>query len=135
MALVVPPSDVLLALMGAPHTSDTASTALRTAQALLERGGTVQVWTCGYATGLTQESLGSSKPRNVVEWARDHPSTATVARGMIQEFPDRLSWFVCRFCSEERGTAEQIPEVRRRPPFKFGDHVSAATKTIFLGVI
>ncbi|MBF6216470.1 hypothetical protein IU487_36465, partial [Nocardia puris] len=53
-ANAIEPADVLLALMGAPHASDLITTALRMVQALLEQGGRVQVWTCGYATTLTQ---------------------------------------------------------------------------------
>lgn len=135
MANAIERADVLLALMGAPHTSDMVTSALRLTQALLDRGARVQVWTCGYATALTQASLGESKPRNVVDWSRDYPSSATLVRELLANSRGRLSWYSCRFCAEERGAAEQIPQIRVRPPFKFGEHVAAAAKTMFLGVI
>ena len=93
------------------------------------------MWTCGYATTLTQASLGESKPRNVVDWSRDYPSSATLVRELLASSPGQLSWYSCRFCAEERGVAEQIPQVRVRPPFKFGEHLVAAAKTVFLGTI
>jgi hypothetical protein len=128
-------SDLLLAVMGAPHVSDMTTTLFRVAQSVLERGGTLQVWTCGYATMLTHGALGEQKPRNMVDWAGDYPSTTTLARELLAAHPERLRWYACRFCSEERGVSEHIPEVRVRPPFKFADHVAAAGKTVFLGVI
>ncbi|GAA4656351.1 hypothetical protein GCM10023347_02200 [Streptomyces chumphonensis] len=130
----VPRTDVLLAVFGGPHRTDLVSTTFRLAHALLDRGATLQVWTCGDATGLTRRSLGDSKPRNVVDWTRDHPSTAAVARGLIADHPGRLHWYVCRFCSDERGMGDQIPEVRRRPPFTFHEHTQAAGKALTLGV-
>ncbi|GGQ06472.1 hypothetical protein [Streptosporangium pseudovulgare] len=131
----IPETDVLLAIMGAPHCSDLLTSALRLTEALVDRGGTVQVWTCGYATMLTQRSLGETKPRNVVDWSRDHPSTAAVVRDLLESRSGLVTWYSCRFCGEERGVSSHIPQVRVRPPFKFGEHVAAAGKTIFLGVI
>lgn len=131
----MPRADVLLAMMGAPHASDLVTSALRMTQAMLDRGGLVHVWTCGYATTLTQLSLGESKPRNVVDWSRDYPSAASLIRELLSASGGRLAWYSCRFCGEERGVTQHIPEVKVRPPFKFGDHVAAAGKTLFLGVI
>lgn len=131
----IPPSDVLFALMGAPHASDMTTSVLRLTDALLERASTVQVWTCGYATMLTHSAQGEHKPRNLIDWSREHPSTATLVRELLRAYPDRLHWYACRFCSEERGLAGHIPEVRVRPPFQFADHVKASRKTIFVGRI
>ncbi|MFI9629737.1 hypothetical protein [Streptomyces sp. NPDC052042] len=134
MASTLPRSDVLLAVFGGPHRTDLVSTVFRMAHSLLDQGASVQVWTCGDATGLTRASLGDSKPRNVVDWTRDYPTTAAVARSLIADHPERLHWYVCRFCSDERGMGEQIPEVRRRPPFTFWQHTEAAGKSLCLGV-
>ena len=127
--------DVLLALMGAPHVSDMTTTVLRLVDAILERGGRVQVWTCGYATMLTQRALGDTKPRNVIDWSTDYPSTAALIAGLLAAAGCRLSWCACRFCSEERGATAHIDGVRVRPPFKFGEHVAGAGRTLFVGVI
>ncbi|WP_026424623.1 hypothetical protein [Actinokineospora inagensis] len=131
----VPEADLLLAIMGAPHASDMVASALRVAEAVVGQGGRVQVWTCGYATMLTQSSLGDTKPRNVVDWSRDYPSTAKTIGDLLGRCGGGLTWYTCRFCGEERGVTTHIPEVKVRPPFKFGEHVAAAGKTLFLGVI
>lgn len=131
----VPHTDVLLTVMGAPYESDLITTVLRLTQALLESGATVQVWACGYATMLTQQGLGDSKPRNLAAWSTPYPSTATVVREMLAAFPDRLNWYACRFCSDDRGAVAHIEQVPTRAPAKFAEHVAAADKTLFLGVM
>ncbi|MEU0088764.1 hypothetical protein [Streptomyces sp. NPDC006274] len=135
MARRIPETDVLITLMGAPHGSDRVTTALRLTQALLERGASVQVWTCGYATLLTQRALGPDKPRNLADWNRDHPSTAALAEELLNAFPGRLYWYGCRFCSDDRGAAEHLPQVVLRPPAGYAANVAAAAKTVLVGVI
>ncbi|MBW8093470.1 DsrE family protein [Streptomyces hygroscopicus] len=134
MARPVPRTDVLLNLFGAPHQTDLVTSALRLATALLDRGARVQIWTCGDATRLTCAALGEAKPRDYTDLGRDHPSTARVVRELIAGHPDRLYWYVCRFCAQERGAADQIPQVRKRAPFVFAEHVSAADKSLLMGV-
>ncbi|MGW7357580.1 hypothetical protein ACWGI0_13335 [Streptomyces sp. NPDC054802] len=135
MARRIPETDVLITLMGAPHGSDRVTTALRLTQALLERGASVQVWTCGYATLLTQRALGPDKPRNLADWNRDYPSTAALAEELLNAFPGRLYWYGCRFCSDDRGAAEHLPQVVLRPPAGYAANVAAAAKTVLVGVI
>ncbi|MEU8893056.1 hypothetical protein [Streptomyces sp. NPDC048442] len=135
MARTIPHTDVLITLMGAPHDSDQVTTALRLTQSLLERGAAVQVWTCGYATMLTQRALGPEKPRNLADWNREYPSTAALAQELLAAFPDRLYWYGCRFCSDDRGVVDHLPEVVLRPPGGYAANVAAATKTILMGVI
>jgi hypothetical protein len=126
-------TDILFAVVGAPHSSDMTTSLLRLTDALLDRGATVQVWTCGYATMLTHSAHPEHKPRNVIDWSREHPTTATLVRELLALHRGRLHWYTCRFCSEERGLAGHIPEVGVRSPFKFSDHVRASGKTIFVG--
>ncbi|AQW51054.1 MULTISPECIES: DsrE family protein [Streptomyces] len=130
----VPRTDVLLNLFGAPHQTDLVTSALRLASALLARGARVQIWTCGDATRLTGAALGENKPRDYTDLGREHPSTARVVRELIEDHPDRLYWYVCRYCAEERGAADQIPQVRTRAPFVFAEHVNAADKSLLMGV-
>ncbi|OEU87010.1 hypothetical protein DB35_25945 [Streptomyces abyssalis] len=134
MAQKITPTDVMLAVYGSPHQTELITTALRLTQALLDRGARVQIWTCGDATGLTRSTLGRTKPRNVLRWTTDYPSSASVISDLLDEYPDLLHWYVCRFCSDERGMSEQIPQVRRRPPFTFWDHTKSAGKLLTLGV-
>jgi sulfur relay (sulfurtransferase) complex TusBCD TusD component (DsrE family) len=134
MPWTVPRTDILLKFLGAPHQTDVATTCLRLTTALLAGGARVQVWACCDATRLTWAGLGDAKPRNVADLDRDHPSAPRVVRDLLADHPDRLYWYVCRFCSDERGMADQIPQVRRRSPFTFVEHVAAADKTLALGV-
>ena len=135
MPIEIPRTDVLLTLMGAPHTDDLVTTMLRLVQAMAARGGTVQVWACGYATQLTQRSLGGTKPRNPVDWSVDYPSTAAVVESLLDAFPDRLYWYGCRFCSDERGAIDHLPRVALRAPAGYAQNVAAAAKTVLIGVI
>ncbi|WP_025272368.1 DsrE family protein [Haloglycomyces albus] len=128
-------SDLLVALMGAPHDNDMATTALRLVEASLAREANVQVWTCGYATMLTQKSLGDDKPRNLLDWQTHYPSVAEVITGLVAQHPEHLRWYSCRFCSEERGATDHVDHVRLRPPFAFNKHVEAADTTVMMGVV
>ncbi|TDD44124.1 hypothetical protein E1288_24940 [Saccharopolyspora elongata] len=134
MVFAVPHTDVLLKVLGTPHQTELVTSVFRLADALLDRGAAVQVWTCGDATGLTRVSLGDSKPINFADRHADHPSTARLVRELLSAHPDRLNWYVCRFCCADRGAAEQIPEVRKRPPARFWEHVQATDKVLAMGV-
>ncbi|MFF2746224.1 hypothetical protein ACFVVA_11830 [Kitasatospora sp. NPDC058048] len=135
MARRIPPTDLLITLMGTPHTDDKVTTVLRLAQAVLERGASVQIWTCGYATLITQQGLGEDKPRNLADWNTSYPSTVGLVRSMLRAYPDRLYWYGCRFCSDDRGAVDHLPEVVLRPPAGYAANVAAADKTVMVGVI
>ncbi|MEE1784239.1 hypothetical protein PUR71_15225 [Streptomyces sp. SP17BM10] len=140
MAGRIPHTDVLITLMGAPHASDQVTTALRLTQALLERGATVQVWTCGYATLLTRKPPGPDEPRDLADLAdladreRERPSLAALAEELLTAHPDRLHWYGCRSCSD-RGAVDHLPQVVLRPPAGYAANVAAADKTLLMGVI
>ena len=131
----IPPTDVLITLMGTPHANDTVTNTLRMVQAILATGASVQVWTCGYATMLTQVGLGEHKPRNLAAWETDYPSTATIIGDLLAGYPDRLYWYGCRFCSDDRGAVEHLPQVVLRAPARYTDNVAAAAKTVQIGLI
>lgn len=131
----VPRTDVLITLMGSPHGSDLITSVLRLVQAVLDRGGTVQVWACGYATLLTQRSLGDSKPRNLAAWSTGYPSTVALVEEMLRASRGRLHWYGCRFCSDDRGARDHIDGVGLRAPAQFADNIKAAGKTVFVGVL
>ncbi|MEU9113898.1 hypothetical protein AB0D04_19470 [Streptomyces sp. NPDC048483] len=135
MARHIPPTDILLTVMGEPHSSDRVTSVLRMTQALLDRGARVAVWTCGYATLLTQRSLGDAKPRNLASWDTDYPSTAALVAELLDAHPDRLYWYGCRFCSDDRGATDHLPQVVLRPPAGYAANVAAARKTLTVGVI
>ncbi|MCJ1680072.1 hypothetical protein MTF65_22565 [Streptomyces sp. APSN-46.1] len=134
MVWTVPPSDVMLKLLGAPHQGELVTSTLRLARALLDQGARVQVWTCGDATRLTSAALGDDKPLDPADFRTRHPSTAAVIRDLLAAHPDRLHWYVCRFCCADRAAPDQLPEVRKRPPSKFWEHVRASDKVLAMGV-
>jgi hypothetical protein len=131
----LPTSDVLITFLGAPHADDSTTSVLRLVQGMLRRGGRVQVWACGYATMLTQRSLGPCKPRNVAAWSTDYPSTAALVDGLLDAYPGRLHWYGCEFCSHERGATDHLPGVVLRSPAWYWENVAAAGKTLMIGVI
>ena len=55
--------------------------------------------------------------------------------GLLDAYPDRLFWYGCAFCSEERGATDHLPRVVLRSPAWYGENVAAAAKTLLIGVI
>lgn len=127
------PWELLVAVMGAPYSTDATSTMLRWVDAAARRDGRVQVWTCGYATLLTQRAIGLLKEPNPVDRGREHPTVLARIEQMLADRPT-LRWLSCRFCSAERGALQHIDAVRLRPALGFGSHVRESAKTVFVGV-
>jgi sulfur relay (sulfurtransferase) complex TusBCD TusD component (DsrE family) len=128
------PCDVLFVLTGAPYATDLVTTVLRMVDELLRRDRTVRVWACGYATALTLEALGPSKPRDLSDWAKQLPSTAAVIAGLLHDYPDQLTWEVCRYCAQDRGAGgPHGSPARMRPTARIGTNVELAGTTVYLG--
>ncbi|WP_369137437.1 hypothetical protein [Modestobacter versicolor] len=125
--------DLLVAVMGAPYDSDATSTVLRWVDAATRRDARVQVWTCGYATLLTQRSTGPVKEPNPLDRTREHATARGRIEQLLAERPT-LQWSSCRFCSTERGALDHIDAVRLRPALSFGSHVRESAKTVFVGL-
>jgi sulfur relay (sulfurtransferase) complex TusBCD TusD component (DsrE family) len=125
--------DLLMVMTGAPHGSDVATTALRLAQAVLDRGGTVRMWTCGYATMLTQTTHGATKPKNTRAPDTHYPSPAALIGQLLADHDGRLGWIGCTACSAERGATNHIEAVRLRSPQRFVATIGTARKTVFIG--
>ncbi|QCB92295.1 hypothetical protein [Cellulomonas shaoxiangyii] len=130
-----PAWDLLLVLLGAPYAGDTVSTALTWARAAVAAGTRVQVWTCGYATSLSQAALGHAKVAHPLRRHEEHPTSVAWLDALVAEHPDRVRWLVCRFCSEERGQGPHVPAVRVRPAMSFVRHVRESAKTVVVGVV
>jgi sulfur relay (sulfurtransferase) complex TusBCD TusD component (DsrE family) len=130
----MPGHSLFLGLIGAPYESDLFTTAMRLADEAVRQGHQVTVWTCGYSTALTTAAVGDGKPRNMADWTARYPSTSALAAHLLDWADGRLTWLVCRFCAEERGTLDQIPGVRIRPPYEFRERFSAADVALTLGV-
>jgi sulfur relay (sulfurtransferase) complex TusBCD TusD component (DsrE family) len=125
---------VFLGLIGPPYESDQLTTALRIADEAVRQRHRVTVWTCGYSTTLTAASLGATKPRNAQTWAVRFPSTSALAVELLDWAGEALQWLVCRYCAEERGALDQVPQVRVRPPYEFVQRATAADVALVLGV-
>lgn len=128
-----PRTDLLLVVMGSPHQGELVTTLLRLVRATVARGRTIQVWTCGYATMLTQTTLGQHKPVDLLDRHREHPTTATLISGLLQDHPGQLHWYGCRTCGQHRGATQHVDGVQVRPPHRFAEHVRAARRTIYVG--
>ncbi|MEC3976381.1 hypothetical protein [Amycolatopsis sp. H20-H5] len=125
--------DLLLVVTAAPHSSDVITSALRLSQAVLDKGGSVRFWACGYATMLTQTTHGETKLVNTRDPGGSYPSTAAIAARMIEAGAGRFGWIGCTACSEERGATQHLPQVRRRSPARLAATMAAAKRTLYLG--
>jgi hypothetical protein len=125
--------DLLLVVTGAPYGSDLLTTALRLAQAVLRRGGSVRIWACGYTTMVTQTALGELKPPDLRDPDRPYPSMPAVVRQLLAGFPGQVGWIGCTACSGERGATHHIEEVRLRSPARFAQTIAASARTVFIG--
>ena len=127
------PWDLLMVLTAAPYQDEGISSALLLASAVLDRGASTQVWTCGWASLLTRRELGAGKPRNLRRLSEEYPSTASMIAELLRRHDGRLRWNVCRFCSAERAAGEHIHGVRLRSPLKMTSLVAECAKTIYVG--
>lgn len=125
---------VFLGLIGPPYESDQLTTALRIVDEAIRQEHRVTVWTCGYSTALTAAALGPNKPRNAQTWGVRFPSTSALAIDLLDWAGESLQWLVCRYCAEERGVLDQVPQVRVRPPYEFVQRAVAADVALVLGV-
>ncbi|WP_432074141.1 hypothetical protein [Streptomyces wuyuanensis] len=125
--------DVLVILTAPPHTTDTLTTVLRLAQAVLDRDHTIRIWACGYNTMLTQASLGDTKPADLRDPATPAPTAGALVRGLLTQYKGRFSWIVCTACSAERGARNHIPEIRLRSDARLAATIAAARRTIYIG--
>jgi hypothetical protein len=126
---------LFVVFMGAPHESDTTTSLFRLLHEAIVQDLDVTVWTCGWATALTQQTLGQYKPRNLAGWNRKYPTTAAIAERLIAAGKGRLQWLVCRFCMEDRGTTKQLDCVSIVPSHKFARYLSDADSSLFMGVM
>jgi sulfur relay (sulfurtransferase) complex TusBCD TusD component (DsrE family) len=125
--------DVLVILTAPPHTTDTLTTVLRLAQAVLDQEHTIRVWACGYNTMLTQSSLGDVKPADLRDPTKSAPTAAALIRGLLTAYKGRFSWIVCTACSADRGARDHIAAVRLRSDARLAATIAAAHRTVYIG--
>jgi hypothetical protein len=125
-------------MMGTPFQTETTTSLFRMVESALAKGHRVTVWNCGYATGLSQSSL--VRPRDSFAAPEDqthNPTTAELIQGLMRRYGgggQKLDWLVCRYCMEERGATQQIPEAKVKIPFTFQHYLSEADVSLVLGV-
>jgi sulfur relay (sulfurtransferase) complex TusBCD TusD component (DsrE family) len=130
---------LFLGVMGAPYESELCTTVMRMVDEALRKGHHVTVWTCGGATTLTLQSLGESKPRNLLDLGSErgdahYYSTAALIGELLRISEGRLQWLVCRNCMEERGALEHIAGVKIISAFKFMQCLNQADVAMVMGV-
>lgn len=125
--------DLLITFTAPPFASDVTTTVFRLLDAGLRRGARIQVWACGYATTLTQSSLGYGKPADLAEPRASHPSTAALICGLLDTYPKSFAWHVCRFCAEDRGALDHANGIRLRSFSRFSRRVESSAKTVYIG--
>lgn len=127
---------LFIGLMGSPYQSDLTTSLFRLTEEALGQGHQVVVWTCGYGTMLTQSTL--VRPPDALAQGDvadvQHPTTAELVQALFRAYPDRIRWYVCRYCMEERGTVAQIPEVEVQIPYSFNTYLTVADQGLVLGV-
>jgi hypothetical protein len=128
---------IFFGMMGTPFQSETVTSLFRMVESALSKGHRVTVWNCGHATGLSQSSL--VRPRDSfarTETAGANPTTAEMIQALMRRYghDGLLDWLVCRYCMEERGTTQQIPEAKVKIPFTFQHYLSEADFSLVLGV-
>ncbi|MGW2183898.1 hypothetical protein ACWCXX_39175 [Streptomyces sp. NPDC001732] len=125
--------DLLLVLTAAPHSGDVVTSALRLSQAVLDNGGSVRVWACGYSNMMTQDTFGDTKLPNTRDPEGHYPSPAAIVRQLMADSEGRFAWIACTACSEERGATHHIPQVRHRSPLRLAGTMAGAKQTLYLG--
>lgn len=134
-----PPKSIFLMPVGAPFESDLTTSLLRIVDEAIHQGHEVMVWACGYATALTQDTLGAVRPEiNLVpgreEERQSYPSTAHIISNLIRNSDERLRWCICEYCMRERGTVHQIDEVDIMPPVIMLTYMDQADVSMVMGV-
>jgi len=132
-------SQIFIAVMGSHHESELFTSLVRLVHEAIAKGYQVTVWVCGGATALTLASLGDTKVRNVMDVAAgvfdiEYPSTAALVKELLETSEGRLRWLICRHCMQDRGTTNQIDEVKIIPPYKFMHFVKQADSSLIMGV-
>ena len=57
-----------------------------------------------------------------------------MVKALVEKHHTHLNWYVCRYCMEERGATQQIPEIQIKIPFTFQHYLNAADISLVLGV-
>lgn len=127
---------LFLGVMGSPFDNDLATSVFRISEATLKVGKELTIWTCGYATQITQTTnVRTVDPISSIKTEdHDHHTLAQMAQALFRQYPQQLRWYVCQYCMEERGATSQIHEVEIMLPFSFNSYLSQADQSLVLGV-
>ncbi len=123
-------------MVGTPSQTETVTSLFRMTESALQQGHDVTVWTCGHATGMSQTTLVRPRDYFAPKEREDfNPDTGEMIQAMFRRYgKDRLQWLVCRYCTEECGAVQHIPEVQVKIPFTFQFYLSAAEVSLVMGV-
>lgn len=132
------PKTLFFGIMGSPFQSELSLSVLRMTEEALRQGNQVTVWTCGYATGLTQSTM--ERDQNIFEDSGLEESdclslpASSVVSAMLKKYPSTLNWYVCDYCMRERGCTHQMDGVEIKIPYTFNLYLNDADISLVLGV-
>ena len=130
-----PASRFFFGMVGTPSQTETVTSLFRMTESALSQGHEVTVWTCGHATGLSQTTLVRPRDYFAPKEREDfNPDTGEMIQALFRRHGTRLQWLVCRYCTEECGAVQHIPEVQVKIPFSFQYYLSAAEVSLVMGV-
>ena len=128
---------IFLGVMGTPYQSELITSLFRIVQEALHQGHEIIVWTCGYATQLTQATVirrPNMFDRGTALEDTHYFATTELVKSLFDFGEERLDWYVCNYCSEERGATDQIAEVKVKVPWTFNYYLNLADVSMVLGV-
>jgi sulfur relay (sulfurtransferase) complex TusBCD TusD component (DsrE family) len=131
------PRSFFFGMMEGPYHSEATTSLFRMVEAALRQQHQVTVWTCGQATGLSLSTL--VRPRDAFlpkDAESTNPTTAELIQALSRQYPrpGQFNWLVCRYCMEERGAVQQIPQAKVKISFSFQHYLSSADVSLVLGV-
>jgi hypothetical protein len=129
---------LFIGTVAAPFEGEETTSLLRIVDAALAEQLQVTVWACRGATLLSQQDLGETRVRNLLELGgersdHEYPTTAALIGGLFTRADGRLRWFVCSHCLQERGAVRQIPSVKVISPLKYFSTMKTADVSLVLG--
>ena len=128
---------ITLSLMDPPYDSETTTTALRIANAALDKGISVNVF--AYEGAVTLTMKGQSAHPNPVKGTtvedQQHPTTAGFIGALFEKAAGdvQFQWINCGLCVDERGAGDWIDGPRRGGPGDFYKWTQESTNTLVIG--
>jgi len=127
---------ITLSLMDPPYDSETTTTALRIAEAALDKGISVNVFAYEGAVMLTmkaQQAHPNPVKGTTVE-DQHHPTTAGFVGALFEKAAGdvQFQWINCGLCADERGANDAVPGPVRGSPKEFVEWINGSDQTLVI---